>query len=260
MTADRTFATICRLADDLEARGFAKLPPERQLAERLNTSRSSVRRALERLEGDGRIRRVRGRSGGAFLRMVESTPDATMEDDAVDGATRLVERPLETVVGLPQMLRAQGFESGTRVISASFEHPSDVERAYFDISASDLVAAVLRLRFADGDTLSLESFRVPAARFPGLLESRLSESMYELLEQKYGVHPAHAHEHIHVTTASPRTAASLGIAVGAPLLKVVRFAEDQNGRPFERSIDLFRADRTVLSVTAHQVGWDPSHM
>lgn len=252
MDADKTFATICRLADDLEQRGFAKLPPERHLAERLNTSRSAVRRALERLELEGRVRRVRGRSGGAFLRAVESSPDATITDDAIDGATRLVERPLETLLGLPQMLRAQGFESGTRVISASYDHASEVERDYFRISGDDLIAAVLRLRFADGDTLSLESFRVPAPRFPGLLESQLSGSLYELLNEKYDVQPAHAHEHIHVTTASPRTAASLGIEVGAPLLKVVRFAEDQNGVPFERSIDLFRADRTVLSVTAHQ--------
>ncbi|MGW0037572.1 GntR family transcriptional regulator [Gordonia sp. NPDC003376] len=250
MDHDKTFSTISRLADDLVGRGFAKLPAERELAERLNVSRSAVRRVLADMEALGVIRRVRGRTGGAFLTAADTRPDDTFAESAEDGVNRRVERTLDTVVGVPQMLRSQGFESGTRLLSAGFEHPSREERAYFGIGPEDLLAAIVRIRFADGDSLSLESFRVPAGRFPRLLEHSLIGSLYELLEEHYGVRAGEAHEQIQVVHAAPRVAAALAVEVDTPLLKVTRESVDHRGRPLERSIDYFRADRTVLHVTA----------
>lgn len=248
---DTTFATISRLADDLAGRGFSKLPAERELAERLHVSRSAVRRALADLEEQGVIKRVRGRTGGAFLTAADTAPDTTFTDEAEETTSRRVERTLDTVVGVPQMLRSQGFESGTRLLSAGFEHPSAEERAYFGIGADDLIAAIVRIRFADGDSLSMESFRIPAGRFPRLLEYSLIGSLYELLDKHYGVRAGEAHEQIRVVHATPRIAAALAVEVDTPLLKVTRESVDHRGEPLERSIDYFRADRTVLHVTAH---------
>ncbi|MCK8615127.1 GntR family transcriptional regulator [Gordonia sp. C13] len=251
MTYEETFATISRLADDLARRGFTKLPAERELAERLNVSRSSVRRALAELEDEGIVHRKRGRTGGAYLTAAQSQPDNTFVDEVDPAEGRRVERPLGTVVGVPQMLRSQGFESGTRLLSASYEHPTEEERHYFDIDSDDLIAAIVRIRFADGDSLSLESFRVSATRFPQLLERSLIGSLYELLVEHYGVRPTTADEQIRVVCASPRVAAALAVEVGTPLLKVTRNTYDQFGEPVEMSVDYFRADRTVLHVPAH---------
>ncbi|WHU46198.1 GntR family transcriptional regulator [Gordonia sp. L191] len=239
------------MADDLAGRGFVKLPAERELAQRLQISRSAVRRALAGLEQQGAIRRVRGRAGGAFLTAAESRPDDTFADSSDVAASRQVERTLDTVVGVPQMLRSQGFESGTRLLSASYEHPSSEERTYFGIGPDDLMAAIVRIRFADGDSLSLESFRIPAGRFPRLLEHSLIGSMYELLDEHYDVRAAAAQEQIRVVPATPRVAAALAVEVETPLLKVTRESVDHRGEPLERSVDYFRADRTVLHVTAH---------
>jgi hypothetical protein len=47
----------------------------------------------------------------------------------------------------------------------------------------------------------------------------------------------------------------LGVAEGAPLLSIDRVAIDQDGVPFETAHDLFRADRTRLTVrTRGQAG------
>ncbi|MCD2147351.1 GntR family transcriptional regulator [Gordonia paraffinivorans] len=250
MTYEETFATITRLADDLARRGFTKLPAERELAERLNVSRSSIRRALAELEEKGVVHRKRGRTGGAYLTAAESAPDTTFSDEVDPAEGRRVERPLGTVVGVPQMLRSQGFESGTRLLSASYEHPTAEEREYFGLGPDDLIAAIVRIRFADGDSLSLESFRVSATRFPQLLERSLIGSLYELLVEHYGVRPATADEQIRVVSASPRVAAALAVEVGTPLLKVNRNSYDGFGAPVEMSVDYFRADRTVLHVPA----------
>src|ERR1700712_5126707 len=75
-----------------------KLASERELALELGVSRSSLRQALSLLEQTGAVRRVPGRGGGTFV----SQPK--------------IERDLSHVVGVPALLRAQGFTAGTRVV------------------------------------------------------------------------------------------------------------------------------------------------
>jgi GntR family transcriptional regulator len=64
---DQAHAALLRLSEELADRSVRRLPPERDLALRLGISRTTVRKALEVLEQDGVIRRVRGRAGGAYL-------------------------------------------------------------------------------------------------------------------------------------------------------------------------------------------------
>jgi DNA-binding FadR family transcriptional regulator len=53
----------------------SRLPPERELAEQLGISRSTLRQALSTLTGSGHLRAVRGRSGGTFV--AETPPVAS---------------------------------------------------------------------------------------------------------------------------------------------------------------------------------------
>ena len=49
-------------------------------------------------------------------------------------------------------------------------------------------------------------------------------------------------------SATPTEARVLGVRRGAPLVSIVRTASDADGRPFERSHDLFRGDRVRIVV------------
>jgi DNA-binding FadR family transcriptional regulator len=51
-----------------------KLPSERELADQLGVSRTTVREAMRVLQGEGMIETRRGRSGGAIVTAPESTP------------------------------------------------------------------------------------------------------------------------------------------------------------------------------------------
>ena len=104
------------------------------------------------------------------------------------------------------------------------------------------------MRLADGEPLSLERALFPAERFPGLLDRSLGGSLYELLQAHYGLAPGEAEEHIEVVSAGAAEARLLELRRGAPLLAVARTAWDADGRPFERSHDLFRADRARMVV------------
>ena len=211
----------------------SKLGAERELAERLGVSRSTIRAALADRERSGTIRRGRGRGGGLFV------------------AERKVERDLESVTGLPAYLRRQGFESDARVLSTATIEADQQTAAELELAAGALLLEVVRVRLADGDPISLERALFPADRFPGLLDRSLAGSLYELLREHYGLRTGEAEERIEVVAAGGAEARLLGLQRGAPLLAVARTARDADGRPFERSQDLFRGDRARIVVHVH---------
>ena len=101
---------------------------ERELAERLGVSRSTIRAALGDLERGGVIRRTRGRGGGIFV------------------AERKVERDLTTLAGLPAYLRRGGFQSDARVLStATVEADQDAAEA-LELPEGALLLEVVRVR------------------------------------------------------------------------------------------------------------------
>jgi GntR family transcriptional regulator len=207
-----------------------RLGAERDLAQALGVSRSTVRQALAALEKAGEVRRVPGRGGGTFVR------------------SRKVERDLSRVVGVPALLRAQGMTSGSRVISTGIASPDPETAAALHLTSEELVVDVVRIRLADGTPISLEHVRLPAERFPRLLDQPLGGSLYDLLEEHYDTVPGEAEERIEVTPAGQDEASILGTEPGAPLLSITRTTKDSDGVVFEHSHDLFRADRTMITV------------
>ena len=217
-----------------------RLGAERELAERLGVSRSTIRAALGDLERSGVVRRARGRAGGIFV------------------AERKVERDLSSLSGLPAYLRRQGFQADARVLSTAIvEADADVAGALV-LAYGALVLEVVRVRLADGEPISLERAAFPAERFPDLLDRSLSGSLYELLASEYGLVPGEAEERIEVVAAGAREARLLDVRRGAPLLTIARTAWDAGGRPFERSHDLFRGDRARIVVRARSSPAAPS--
>jgi GntR family transcriptional regulator len=209
-----------------------RLGAERELAERLGVSRSTIRAALADLERGGVVRRARGRAGGIFV------------------AERKVERDLTSLASLPAYLRRQGFSSDARVLSTATIEADAEAAGELGLDPGAFVLEVVRVRLADGVPISLERAVFPADRFPGLLDRSLGGSLYELLQAQYGLVPGESEERIEVVSAGAAEARLLELKRGAPLLAVARTAWDADGRAFERSHDLFRADRARIVVRA----------
>jgi GntR family transcriptional regulator len=207
-----------------------RLPPERELSERLGVSRMTLRQALESLERRGQLRRAVGRRGGTFV------------------AEPKIERDLTALAGLTQQLVRQGRRAGARVVSAREGPAGQRTAAALGLSSGDDVFEVVRLRLSDGQPLALERSLFPSSRFPGLLERPLEGSLYELLEQEYGAAPRRAVERLEPVLAEQPAAEHLGVKAGAPLLLVERTAYDADGIALEFARDLFRGDRTQVLV------------
>jgi GntR family transcriptional regulator len=138
--------------------------------------------------------------------------------------------------------------AGTQVLSAQLSAADEPVARALGLRRGDLVVDLNRLRLADGSPIVVEHARFPADRFLGLLELPLGGSVYELLDEHFGTHPAEALERIEVVTASPDEAQVLDVPAGSPLLAITRTTSDSNGVPIEFSQDLFRGDRIRIVV------------
>jgi GntR family transcriptional regulator len=210
----------------------AKLGSERELADHYGVSRSTLRHVLAALKEAGLVRRVPGRAGGTFISHAK------------------VERDLSGVIGVPAYLARQGYVAGSRVLSTQVRACDQVARQALRLEDGQLVIDIRRIRLADGTPISLEHAQFPADRFAGLLECSLGGSLYELLETRFGLVPGEAEEVIEVVNATDDEASLLVVEPQAPLLSITRTTVDADGVPFEFSCDLFRADRTRITVRA----------
>lgn len=210
----------------------AKVGSERQLADSMGVSRAVVRQVLAGLADAGLVRRVTGRAGGTFV-----------------VRTKIIREPAP-MVGLPVYVREQGMEPRTMVLRATTRVATEAEAQGLRIAADEQVVVIVRLRLADETPLSLDEVVLPSARFPDLLEQDLSDSLFALLETRYGVRPFGASEQIEVASATAEEAELLQVLTGSPLLSVRRVSWDADDLPFGYSHELFRADRTRVVIHA----------
>jgi GntR family transcriptional regulator len=210
-----------------------RLPTERELAEQMGVSRTTVRQVLDRLEHSGSVHRRRGRSGGTFV-------------------TRgRVDIDFGYLAGIPAYLRAQGFRPGAHVVSARMLPADRTTADALDIEVGTLVYEVIRIRLADEVRISLENARIPVTLAPDLLGQQLDDSIYDLLVDRYGVLCVKAVERMVAVLADADQAKLLGIKVGDPLMAIERIAYDASDQPVEYSTDLFRGDRTRVIAWAY---------
>jgi len=230
-------ARIRRLVVRSELRVGDRLGSERAIAEHLDVPRSALRTALEHLESVGEIRRTMGRTGGVFVS---------------DGK---IERQLNTIQGLPDMLRQQGFASSTTVLESGIGVATPSEVRNLALAEGDNVFRMLRRRDADDEPLSLDAMVLPLRPLPGFAQLDHTGSVYRLLSERYGLEMAQSDETIDVRAATAAQARHLEIDEGAPLLEIWRVTVDTAGTPLEFSHDFFRADRTRVTLRRYGARW-----
>jgi GntR family transcriptional regulator len=222
--ADEVHANLRAMLAREELHPGDRLGDERGLAELLGVPRGRLRLALDRLEGEGVIRRTIGRGGGVVV---------------ADGR---LERHLNTTEGLPQIARYQGIDVQTRVLRVELAVAGARDRRLLHLLEGAAVHRITRLRFADGSPLSLEYSHLPADLFPGLASQDLS-SLYRTLHLVYGVEPVHSDETLELTAADAGQAGHLAVDEGTPLIHVERTAVSARGRPIELAHEFFVGHR-----------------
>lgn len=199
------------------------VPPERELAQRYATSRTTVRQALAELVVEGRLLRMQGK--GTFV------------------AKPKVAQALE-LASYTEGMRAHGLHPQTRILEIGYVTADGKLADRLGIDPGGRALRIHRLRLADGEPMSIDTSHLPARRFPGLRkELERHSSLYETLAEVYGVEPAEGEETIETVLAGPHDARLLGVDVGLPLLLLSRHAFDAAGDPLEWAQSWYRGDR-----------------
>jgi GntR family transcriptional regulator, transcriptional repressor for pyruvate dehydrogenase complex len=115
----------------------AQLPPERDLAEQLRISRSTLRQALTTLVQSGHLVSVRGRAGGTF---VAEEPPLAEGSEAAEPLGEEARAVLDQRVAI---------ETGATVLAAERSEEEDLSRLESCVSRMDEAEAFDRYRRAD---------------------------------------------------------------------------------------------------------------
>jgi GntR family transcriptional regulator len=203
------------------------LPTERELAERLATSRTTVRQALADLVTEGRLDRTQG--SGTYIAeplLVEVQQLTSFTDDL--GPERVANRVVDVRRG-----------------------PASSEAAAA-LGARE-VWWVERIRLVDGVPLAVENAQL-AGELDGLVEALAARgSLYATLREVYGRGVDRVRDAVQSRLADPREADLLDVEPGHPLLVVQRLSHTADGRPVEWTRSVYRGDRFTFVASARRI-------
>ncbi|MFD7706357.1 GntR family transcriptional regulator [Streptomyces sp. NPDC059785] len=207
----------------------APMPAERSLAVEFSTSRTTLRKAVQELVGEGRLDRIQGK--GTFV------------------ARPKVYRTLHLTSHTEDM-QAQGLMPTSRMLGVGYIPADEQLSRLLEVDTGRRVLRIERLRLASGEPMAIETTHLSAERFPAL-RRKLDKytSLYTALAEEYGVHPAEADETIETSLANPWEAGLLGTDVGLPMLLLSRHSRDADGRPVEWVRSVYRGSRYKFLAT-----------
>lgn len=210
------------------------LPSERVLAERFRVSRMTVRTEIDRLEQAWLVTRRHGQ--GTFV-----------------AERKLVQS--DVLVSFSQDMRARGLIPGGRVLSIGVEPALESESKRLSLPPRAPIVRIVRVRTANGLPIAVERASLPSERFPGLedVEFGDGDSLYDLLERRYGARPQSAVQRVSAVLADRGDAALLRVPSTLPCFRIERVTRDANGI-FEFGRSLYRGDRydVVMHIVRDQ--------
>ena len=224
-----------------EFRSGDRLPTERELAARYGCSLITVRHALGELVRDGRIERTRGR--GTFV------------------LPPRIERNIAGVMSFAEEMERRGLDASTSLVTARVEPAGEVTAAGLNLPAGAPVVYLERLRLGGGEPMILEQVRLPAQRFPQLLDMDLERrSLYDVLAERFGTRIVRARETVEPVLLRAREARLLGFPPRSLALQVDGLAYAEDGSAVEIARSYVRGDRTryYLERNVTRASWDQS--
>ncbi len=207
-----------------------QIPTIRELCALYGVSRITVAQALSTLVQEGLLTSHQGKGVFVAVPKIEQGPVRLVsftEEIARRGHTA-VSRPL-------RMARALA----TADVAARLE-----------LSPGDPIVVLERLRLADGQPMGTQKAHLPERFFPGLADvAEPIDSLYRLLQERYGVVPTIATDTFEPISVDRATAALLEVRPGAPAFSVERVTRDQRSRLIEYVVSVLRGDRYKVVLT-----------
>lgn len=216
--------TLLRRIQSGELQAGHPLPSTQELAASLGVSLMTAHKAVKSLCDLGVLYSRQGK--GTFISGIK------------------LEKNFRQVLSFTEEMKARGSKASSRVLLFEARLPSAEAAAELRLPPGEKVIVLRRVRIADSVPMGVESSSLPLRACPGLLDRFDPQtSLYEALEQKFGIRVAVADEVIEAGGASAEQARLLRIQKGSPVFLFHRTSYVQSGHPIEHVTATYRGDR-----------------
>ncbi|MDB5080427.1 MAG: GntR family transcriptional regulator [Chloroflexi bacterium] len=200
------------------------IPSERELCEQYGLSRMTARQSITELVNEGYLYREQGK--GTFV----AQPKITQQ--------------LIQLTGFTEDMEARAKHPATQVLKHEMVPADAVVATALRIKPGQLLFRVQRLRLANGEPLAIETSLVNFIGCEHLMDEDLEhESLYQILEKKYGQPPLEADQELEARLAGEEEARLLKIGKGDPVLHIHRTTYTDRNQPLEFAKSIYRGDK-----------------
>jgi len=212
-----------------------KLPTEKELCEQLNISRPTVRQAFGELSMEGYLHRFKG--NGTFV-----------------SAPKVSSRFLNKLESFQDEMQHEGKIPNTRVLALEKIPPFPKANEILGLPIDEPLLLLTRLRFADDVPIVLADTYLPYSQYLGLLNYDFeATSLYEVLEQEYGIYISRVVREIEAVTARRKETELLQCSPNQALIlaRSLAYTAGQSD-PIKYSIARHRGDINTFSVEVYR--------
>ncbi len=211
------------------------LPSERDLAQKVDVSRVTVRKAVLQLVKDGVL--VQRHGSGTF----------------VAPQTQRVEQSLSQLTSFTEDMARRGMAVRAEWLDRGLYLPSPEETVILGLSAGEQVARISRLRLTGDTPLAIERASLSSRVLPDPMA--VTDSLYKLLDRA-GNRPVRAIQRIRAANLGEADAKLLQVPAGSAGLNIERTSYLASGRVIEFTRSIYRGD-TYDFVAELRIGDSP---
>ncbi len=205
------------------------IPPEVELSEHFGISRPTARQAINELVVEGYLYRVKGK--GTFIAKPKIKQDF-----------------LHVLDNFNNEMKKKGLTPSTKVLDLKIIKSDEKVSTALNIALGSDVIQLIRVRCADKEPIVFVTTYLPKDKCIGILKENMNtESLYKLLEEKYGLVIARATRTLETILAGEYEARLLQVEKGAPIQFFESIAYLSDDTAIEYSLAKYRGDRNKFT-------------
>ncbi len=206
------------------------IPSEPELCKQFDTTRMTVRRAIDALVNEGKLYRVQGK--GTFVSQFDLNKTYQKQ-------------------GFTSNMLSLGMQPSSKVLYSGLCDAVAQIRAHLEAEPGEQLFCLKRLRFADEEPICIERVWLSLKHFPRLNQFDFEqESLYNILHREFGMDltTGYSKQRINAVTVSGEDAQTLFGKKKGVALRIRTVDYDKAHRPFAATDALYHGARYNLDI------------